>query len=196
MCEAAHVPSAHHHHRLSCWPPPAPLQRTGVGDIDRMLGDVQDIREWDSGHLSLRYRGIDVREGVRRLLMTQAPLAAVPLRWHVDASVPRFVVVDDVRLRHILSTGLWNACKAADSGEVTLDAAVVVVPAEGGEPQRWLRFEVVDHGPAVPELPTTPVDLPTASNADMLLVGLQPSPGAGAGAGRRAASRGASNGEW
>lgn len=111
-----------------------------------LINDLLDVNRLISGAMSFNYLVLDLPPEMSRALeahRTYAQQRAVTLL--LDEIPNARVLVDPRRLQQVLTNLISNAVKFSGAGEnVTLRA---VIDADG----RWVRVEVRDHGPGIPE---------------------------------------------
>jgi PAS domain S-box-containing protein len=112
----------------------------------KMIDDVLEFTQLDAVNSPLQTEPLEVHEFLTGLVETLAPRArnkGLTLAADLDATVPRTIISDRSRLRHLLQILLGNAIKFTLAGGVTLRARGEVTP---GRPAR-LRVEISDTGP-------------------------------------------------
>ena len=111
----------------------------------RMMNDVLDFAQMESGKLSLQSSPVSPREAVEGCLNSLAMAALgknLELIHRIDPGVPEVVLGDSARLGQVLTNLVSNAIKFTASGHV-----VVCVRPAGASPGRVkLQFEVQDTG--------------------------------------------------
>lgn len=157
-------------------PAPAPEQRHALDYLDNAAGTlleiVDDITSYsalEGAHPALETLPFSLRGTVRRccaLFEPQCQRKGLPLRVHIDDTVPDAFVGSAFRLRQMLGNLLHNAVKYTPSGEVRLSVCLDNAPAgtppcvpdsppAGGLPPIpaavWLRFAISDTGPGIPD---------------------------------------------
>ncbi|HEY0420685.1 MAG TPA: histidine kinase dimerization/phospho-acceptor domain-containing protein, partial [Acetobacteraceae bacterium] len=116
--------------------------RTLLGIID----DILDFSKIEAGKLELEAASVglpELAEGTRALLAHAAEAKGLELRVTVEGGVPRWVMVDPIRLRQVLLNLLNNAIKFTPRGTVTLSVASLGRQADG---RHALRLTVADTG--------------------------------------------------
>jgi PAS domain S-box-containing protein len=119
--------------------------RTSAESLIQLTGDILDFAKIEGGSLRLEAQPTSVRIVVEETLELFAVAAARKslelLHW-IDDNVPETILIDDARLRQVLSNLLGNAVKFTASGlvELTVKAELIV------EGQWRLAFQVRDTG--------------------------------------------------
>jgi signal transduction histidine kinase/CheY-like chemotaxis protein len=119
-----------------------------------LVDDILDLSKMDADRLELRPTDFDLASiliGVRDMFGAQAASRGITLALTIAPDVPARLHADAGRLRQVLMNFVSNASKFANSGLVTISAAMVPggAGAAGTDPP-CLRLAVRDQGPVVP----------------------------------------------
>ncbi|WP_400190482.1 PAS domain S-box protein [Hymenobacter sp. B81] len=110
-----------------------------------ILNDILDLSKIQAGKMELSVEGMDLHytlEKIHSLFANRANQKDLRFTYHVAPDVPRFIVMDEMRLLQVLSNLTSNAIKFTAEGTVSI---VVSGTPLGGE--AWqLRFAVQDSG--------------------------------------------------
>jgi PAS domain S-box-containing protein len=126
--------------------------RTSGESLIQLTSDILDFAKIESRSVKLELRPGNPRvivEDTLDLLAVQASEKQIELLHWVDDNVPASVLLDDARLRQVLSNLVWNAVKFTDRGtvEITLQAEVASgVQAPGTNLTGKLVFKITDTG--------------------------------------------------
>ena len=115
-----------------------------------LITDVLDLAKIEAGRVELAPSAFDLHAcaaGVAEMMKLRAAEKGIDFAWRIESGVPRFVFLDERRLRQVLINLLGNAIKFTAAGSVSL--VVRPVPAAGGT--RQLRIEVSDTGVGIDE---------------------------------------------
>jgi two-component system, sensor histidine kinase len=121
--------------------------RTATESADhllRILNDVLDMSQLESGRLTLSPVDVDLRlllRDVEALMRPQALRKNLALHIDADPAVPERVELDPTRVKQVLFNLLANAIKFSERGAVVLDVRVAA-----GADQKQLVFIVTDTG--------------------------------------------------
>jgi PAS domain S-box-containing protein len=111
-----------------------------------IINDILDFSKIEAGKLELDIDKCDLYEFCSQasdIISYQAQNKGLEMLLNVSSNLPRFVYVDEVRLKQILVNLLGNAVKFTPSGEIELKVTQLdVLPGS----QAVLRFEVRDTG--------------------------------------------------
>ena len=118
-----------------------------------IIDDILDISKIEANRMSLEEEPFSLRGSVFNSLKSLAVRAAeknIDLSYHVDASVPDYVLGDAFRLRQIIINLAGNAIKFTQEGFVSVllsaESGVVVQPGEV-----VIKFQVQDTGIGIHE---------------------------------------------
>ena len=121
------------------------VHQSGHSLLD-LINDILDFSKIEAGKMDLSIERSDLfllGEQVADITKYQAHSKQLELLVNVSASLPRYLYVDDVRLRQILVNLLTNAIKFTSRGEVLLQ---IYENEDLGEGRRVYRFSVKDTG--------------------------------------------------
>lgn len=111
-----------------------------------IINDILDFSKIEADKLELDITRSDILEissQVSDLVKYQSESKQIEMLLNVSPELPRFIRVDNVRLKQILVNLLTNAVKFTEKGEIELKISFVDSPATG---YITLRFEVRDTG--------------------------------------------------
>ncbi|WP_209332356.1 PAS domain-containing hybrid sensor histidine kinase/response regulator [Lunatimonas salinarum] len=111
-----------------------------------LINDILDFSKIEAGKMELSIARTDLfhlGEQVAEITKYQAHAKGLELLVNVSRSLPRYIFVDDVRLRQILVNLLTNAVKFTQKGEVELKVLELDAVAKH---TRLYRFSVRDTG--------------------------------------------------
>ncbi|WP_314385416.1 transporter substrate-binding domain-containing protein [Pseudomonas brenneri] len=111
-----------------------------------LIGDILDIARIESGHLSLTLEPSNLREllaSVARIFEGLARTKGLVLQVELDPLVDRYVLIDPLRFKQVVSNLLSNAIKFTAQGYVRLSASGSPAVANG---YLSLRLVIEDSG--------------------------------------------------
>ncbi|MEF3696079.1 ATP-binding protein [Desulfolutivibrio sp.] len=124
--------------------------RAGRGLL-RILADILDISQVESGRMSLSAMGFEVQEALQPVVSAfalEAEKKGVELSCVVEPSTPDYFCGDPGRIRQVLYNLVGNALKYADAGTVRL--RVFPLPEIPGRAGNRLCFDISDTGVGIP----------------------------------------------
>ena len=102
-----------------------------------------------AGKLSFDYQEKNIRqivEDVRKLFLAVGESKNITVTTKVDSTVPKYLMLDEVRLKQVLSNLVGNAIKFSSKGEVN-----ILVSYLDDEKGGRLKIEVIDQGTGISE---------------------------------------------
>ncbi|WP_339922119.1 response regulator [uncultured Cyclobacterium sp.] len=111
-----------------------------------IINDILDFSKIEAGKLELELNKSDIFElsgQATDVVSYQAQKNGVEMLLNIEKTLPRFIFVDDIRLKQILINLLGNAVKFTNEGEIELKIQTLEVIEEN---KRIIRFEVRDTG--------------------------------------------------
>ncbi len=88
-----------------------------------LINDILDLSKIEAGRLELYLEAVDIRmlaQDVCAIFSQNARSKAIGLAQTVAAEVPRYLLVDEIRLRQILFNVVGNALKFTEAGQVNI----------------------------------------------------------------------------
>jgi len=110
-----------------------------------IINDILDFSKIEAGKLDIEIIQtdlIDLIEQTTDLIKYPASEKGLELLLNIDSEIPRFAMVDPVRLRQILANLLSNALKFTEKGEIELKALLKKIEGNRGT----VQFSVRDTG--------------------------------------------------
>jgi PAS domain S-box-containing protein len=111
-----------------------------------ILNDILDLSKIEAGKLKLNKTAVRLRNVFEKLyaLFSQQALAkSTNLYYHLDKSLPEFVMVDETRLLQVLSNLTSNAIKFTEGGG-SIDVGVKIL--KNDPTGKMIRVDVTDSG--------------------------------------------------
>jgi two-component system, NarL family, sensor histidine kinase BarA len=130
------------------------LQRQSAHTLLALVNDVLDFAKLESGKLTLESRPVSLRDVLmeaNQLFSTQAFGKGIELSSSCDADVPQTFLGDLTRLRQIVNNLVGNAVKFTSRGGVHIHLSLDAGERAAAGGRQWVRIEVVDSGPGIPE---------------------------------------------
>ena len=115
-----------------------------------IINDILDFSKIEAGKLELDVAKCDLLEitgQVADIISFQAQNKGLELLLNVPYYLPRFIWVDEIRLKQVLINLIGNAVKFTQEGEIELKIAFIKTEDTGNV---VLRFEVRDSGIGIP----------------------------------------------
>jgi PAS domain S-box-containing protein len=126
--------------------------RTSGEALLTIINDILDFSKIESGKLELEHMPFDLAvciEEALDLFALQATAKGLELTYHVDPTVPAWILGDVTRLRQVLVNLVNNAVKFTPAGSIAIE--IRPLGATAGAPDRFLlEFAVRDTGIGIP----------------------------------------------
>ena len=120
-----------------------------------LINDILDISKIEAGRLTLDTSDFnlhDLVEDISMMFRSRAEAKDLQVVVETHKTVPGYVTADEGKLRQILVNLTGNAVKFTRTGTVTLRVRAETAPEKQKEkPQLFLKVEVADTGPGIPE---------------------------------------------
>ncbi len=124
--------------------------RAGRGLL-RILADILDISQIESGHLALSATGFEIQEALQPIFSAfthEAEKKGIEFSCVLEPSTPDIFCGDAGRIRQVLYNLVGNALKYTDAGSVRL--RVFPLPESPGREGTRLCFDISDTGVGIP----------------------------------------------
>jgi signal transduction histidine kinase len=119
--------------------------RQASNNLLGIVNDILDLAKIEAGKVSLEQIAFDFHQQVQSVYHTlkfKSDEKGIELKLVIDASVPRYIIGDPVRMSQIITNLLSNAIKFTEKGEVKLE--IKAEPTVDGEVN--MMFRVIDQG--------------------------------------------------
>ncbi len=117
-----------------------------------LINDILDLSKIEAGKVELAYKAVNpvaVFKEVIELFSQKAAAKGVNLTLNFDASMPSYMLMDEIRLRQILLNLVGNAVKFTPSGSIDLN--LQMLSHEGTDDLIDFIFSVADTGIGIPK---------------------------------------------
>lgn len=118
--------------------------------LSQIIGDILDLSKIEAGKIEINFTEVDLYETIREIIKSHSILATkknLDLILDMDYSVPRFLEIDQLRFKQVISNILNNAIKFTENGEVELSVKFEKIDEKTG---RFI-FSVRDTGIGISE---------------------------------------------
>lgn len=117
-----------------------------------LINDVLELSKIEAGRTTLRERNFDLYrmlDGLEEMFSMRAENKGLTLTLELSSEVPRYVSLDEGKLRQILMNLLGNAVKFTQQGYVILRVTRCGNPSSANDDEIGLCFEIEDTGPGI-----------------------------------------------
>ncbi|MEF3191845.1 MAG: PAS domain S-box protein [Campylobacterales bacterium] len=121
--------------------------RVGGKNLLRLINDILDLSKIEAGRMELKLEPVNLTqlaEEMRTLFYQKAEEKRVKLLISLSSTLPKDLLLDEIRIRQILINLLGNALKFTDAGEVEL--SIDAQPSRDDHTTFDLTFSVRDTG--------------------------------------------------
>jgi signal transduction histidine kinase len=121
---------------------------TSGQELLKLIDDVLDLSEIESGKLHLQHDSViihEITQSLRRVFLPLAERKGLNLNIHINKNLPEHMFTDRQRLMQILKNLLSNAIKFTSKGEINLD-----IQRDPFQPS-MIAFAVEDTGIGIPQ---------------------------------------------
>ncbi|WP_406660944.1 histidine kinase N-terminal 7TM domain-containing protein [Methanolobus sp. ZRKC3] len=105
--------------------------RTSSNTLLDLINDVLDFSKIEAGRLELDTEKTEIRElldQITDIVNYKAHEKGIELKLNISTNMPRYVIVDNLRLRQVLINLLSNAIKFTEKGEIELKVETSAIP--------------------------------------------------------------------
>jgi len=133
------------------------MQRQSAATLLALVNDVLDFAKLDAGKVRLELQPVFLRGIVfesNELYSTQAFAKGIEISSSCNPDVPESFLGDPLRLRQVVNNLVSNAVKFTERGGVHIHLSMDAQEERARDMhagKRWVRIDVVDSGPGIPE---------------------------------------------
>ncbi len=116
-----------------------------------IINDILDLSKIEAGKIELHYQSTNLRTLIKeigQIFKHKSDEKNIDLRFDIDSSIAKAIVIDDIRLRQILINLVGNAVKFTDKGWVKL--TVRNISSQSETSTQNLEFLIEDTGIGIP----------------------------------------------
>ncbi len=128
--------------------------KASSNSIVRLVDDILDISKIEAGKFNLQYKSVNLFRLVKELkqmFVEKLTSKQLDLIVQVDKSIPKYLIMDEVRVKQVLTNLISNAIKYTDRGHIKLDISVTGRNQMLGSEEVDLLIIVEDSGIGIPE---------------------------------------------
>jgi signal transduction histidine kinase/CheY-like chemotaxis protein len=118
-----------------------------------LIEDILDLSKIEAGRLEIEVAPVDITsmlDAVKRMFSHQFKEKQIEFIWHIDPEIPKFLFIDEIRVRQILVNILGNAAKFTLQGFVKMSLSFKKKDTDNPEKLN-LIINVEDTGIGIPE---------------------------------------------
>ncbi|MBU2651135.1 MAG: PAS domain-containing protein [Bacteroidetes bacterium] len=128
--------------------------KASSNSIVRLVDDILDISRIEAGKFNLQYKSVNIYKMVKdlkQMFMEKVVRKQLEFLIRVEKSIPKMLILDEVRVKQIITNLLSNAIKYTDHGQVRLDIYITGKNMVLGSEEIDLCIKVEDTGIGIPE---------------------------------------------
>lgn len=126
--------------------------KVGGKALLEIINDILDLSKIEAGKLKIRNESVNIHNiflEMRHLFHDKIAQKNLTLHIHIQPDVPKFLIIDGVRVRQILLNLVGNAIKFTDKGKISINAKCVFKDANKSTLD--FIFSVSDTGIGIPK---------------------------------------------
>jgi CheY-like chemotaxis protein len=115
-----------------------------------LINDILELSKVEAGRVVVNPTNIDLQsllDDIRMLFKDRAHVKNLQFIFEIDENLPRYVLVDESKLRQIFVNLIGNAIKFTDEGGIAVRSRIDKINEETSK----LTVEIQDSGPGIPE---------------------------------------------
>jgi signal transduction histidine kinase len=94
----------------------------------QIINDILDLSKIESGKLEIEPDVVSIKsmfQDIKQLFILKVEQKDLGYRFNIDTTIPKYLVLDELRLRQVIINLLNNAIKFTESGQVGLEASLL-----------------------------------------------------------------------
>lgn len=128
--------------------------KASSNSIVRLVDDILDISKIEAGKFNLQYKSVDLYKlikDVKQMFIDKVANKQLDFLIQIEKSIPKYLIMDEVRIKQVLTNLISNAVKYTDRGHVRLKIDLTGRSKILGSEEVDLRIVVEDSGVGIPE---------------------------------------------
>ncbi|WP_395066644.1 CheR family methyltransferase [Flavobacterium sp.] len=124
--------------------------KTSGNSLIVIINDILDLAKVNAGKMNFEETPFNLTQTICEifhLFEVKCEKKKLKLVKHIDSTIPKIVLGDDIRLRQIFLNLISNAIKFTEKGTITLDIKIL----EQDEEKTTIEFALTDTGIGIPE---------------------------------------------
>ncbi|MBI9088681.1 MAG: histidine kinase [Desulfobacterium sp.] len=118
--------------------------RSSSKSLLTLLNDILDISKVEAGKLHIEYKPFDLENllnEIEQIFAKKIEQKKLNFILDLDPALPKYIILDETRLRQVLLNIVGNALKFTDHGHVRLSTRFLDAPQEGEAPELVITVE-------------------------------------------------------
>ncbi|AXX93010.1 hypothetical protein CPU12_07315 [Malaciobacter molluscorum LMG 25693] len=136
-----------------------PIQKDYLSSIKKggnaliaIINDILDLSKIEAGKMQIKYESINPKElilEVESIFHSKLISKNIDFSVHIDSTIPKYIIIDGIRLRQVLFNLIGNAIKFTEQGYIKLNVKNIF--KDGIKSKIDLVFEIIDSGVGIDE---------------------------------------------
>ncbi|NLL68437.1 MAG: hypothetical protein GX236_12235 [Clostridiaceae bacterium] len=142
------------------------IEKAGT-NLMNLITDILDLSKIESGRMKIQKEFIDVYklfEDIKDIFSLKVKEKAISLDLLIDPSIPRVLLLDEMRVRQVLFNLVGNAVKFTEKGHVTISAKAEFLA--GDTKKAYISIDVKDTGIGISKEEQEEIFEPFSQNHD------------------------------
>ncbi|MEA3478557.1 MAG: ATP-binding protein [Bacteroidota bacterium] len=128
--------------------------KSSSNNIVMLIDDILDISRIEAGKLNLQFKSVnlyEVMKDIKQMFAMKVAQKHLDLVTEIDKDIPRFLILDEIRVKQVLTNLLSNAIKYTDEGHIKINIQQVEKRSVLGSEEIDIRIVVEDSGVGIPD---------------------------------------------
>ncbi|MBE9491461.1 MAG: PAS domain S-box protein, partial [Bacteroidetes bacterium] len=128
--------------------------KSSSNSILELIDDILDISRIETGNLDLQFKSVNlfkIIKEIKQMFVMKSSQKQLDFFVEIDENIPKYLILDEVRIKQILTNLVSNAIKYTDRGYVKIIVQQTKERSILGSEEIDLRFIVEDTGVGIPE---------------------------------------------
>jgi len=128
--------------------------KSSSNNIIMLIDDILDISKIEAGKLNLQFKSVSLYEvvkDIKQMFAMKVSQKHLEFITEIDKDIPKFLILDEIRIKQILTNLVSNAIKYTNEGHIKILIEQVEMRSVLGSEEVDLKIIVEDTGVGIPE---------------------------------------------
>jgi len=128
--------------------------KSSSNNIIMLIDDILDISKIEAGKLNLQFKSVSLYEvikDIKQMFTMKVAQKQVEFITEIDKEIPKFLILDEIRIKQILTNLISNAIKYTSEGHIKIMIEQIEKRSVLGSEEVDIRIIVEDTGIGIPE---------------------------------------------
>ena len=128
--------------------------KASSNNIVMLIDDILDISHIEAGKLNLQFKSVSLYEvikDIKQMFAMKVSHKGLKFITEIDPEIPKFLILDEIRIKQILTNLISNAIKYTNEGHIRIKVEQTDKRSVLGSEELDLRMVVEDTGLGIPE---------------------------------------------